>query len=149
MNWCSVPLRRWAGVIRDFVSHGQLLDLAVALVIGDAFTKVVEALVDHLLTPILGFLLSGIDIAHLTSTLHSDRWPQKPAVTLAYGKFLQELIYFVIIAISLSILVCIVNKLLIARKRNQVAIDRLPTRQELILMEHTDLLKVIAQSLRK
>jgi large conductance mechanosensitive channel len=73
----AVSLRRWATVIRDFAASGQFLDLSVAFIIGNAFTKMVEALVNNLLTPILGFLFDGIDIAELKTTLKSDRWPHK------------------------------------------------------------------------
>ena len=67
---CITPIRHWLTVIHDFVASGELLDLAIALVIGNAFTKVVESFVDHLFTPTLGFLFDGIDIADLKTTLN-------------------------------------------------------------------------------
>jgi len=149
MARCAVSIRRWATVILDFASSGQLLDLAVALVISNAFTKTIEALVDNLLTPILGFIFDGINIADLQAKLQSKRWPNKVPVILAYGKFLQQLIYFAVIAILLSLIITIANKIYTSRKRNQINAEPLPTRQELILMEHTNLLQAIAQSVKK
>jgi large conductance mechanosensitive channel len=146
---CIVPIRHWATVVRDFVTSGHLLDLAIALVIGNAFTKVIESLVDNILTPICGFLFDGIDIADWKGTLKSDRWPHKVPVILPYGKFLKQLIYFAVITIILSLLIMVINKIKQTRQRNQINPQETLTRQELILMEHTNLLKTIAQSLNK
>jgi large conductance mechanosensitive channel len=149
MACCIRSLGRWGTVIRDFAARGQLLDLAAALVIGHTFEDVIESFVDNLLVPILGFLLDGTDISNLTAKLQLDRRAHKPPIDLPYGKFLQELIYFVFIAISLSITIAIINKIFKARQNNQIATEQLPTKQELILMEHTKLLKQIAKSLRQ
>jgi large conductance mechanosensitive channel len=146
---CIVPIRRLATVVREFAASGQLLDLAVALIIGNAFTKVIESFVDHLLTPIFGFLFDGIDIADWKGTLKSDCWPHKSPVTLPYGKFLQQVIYFFVIAIILSLLIMVMNKIKQTRQRNQINPQEILTRQELILMEHTNLLRIIAQLLKK
>jgi len=149
MTCCIASIRRWGNVIREFAESGQLLDLSVAFVIGNAFTKVMESLVDNLLTPILGFLFDGIAIGHLTTQLQSDRWPNKAPVIIPYGKFIQQLIYFVVITIILCLIITIVNRIYKTRREGKIAAERLPTRQELILMEHTHLLQSIAHSLRK
>jgi large conductance mechanosensitive channel len=149
MPQCIISVRRWATVVRDFVTSSQLLDLAVALIIGNTFTKVIESVVDHLLTPTLGFLFNGVNIADLNGTLKSDRWSKKAPVNVPYGKFLQQLIYFALIAIILSLFIMFMNKIKQARQRNQIKPQEIPTKQELILMEHTDLLKTIAHSLNK
>jgi large conductance mechanosensitive channel len=120
MACCIVPLQRWATVIRDFAASGNLLDLTVAIVIGNAFTELIKALIDKLITPILGFLFNGINIAPLNASLKSDRWPHKPPVILPYGEFLQQVIYFAAIAISLSLIIMIINKIFRARQRRQV-----------------------------
>jgi large conductance mechanosensitive channel len=149
MACCTRSLRRWGTVIRDFAARGQLLDLAAALVIGHTFEKVIQSFVDNLLVPILGFLFDGTDISLLNAKLKLDRRAHKPPIDLPYGKFLQELIYFVVIAISLSITIAIINKIFKARQKSRITTEQLPTRQELILMEHTNLLKQIVQQLRQ
>jgi len=149
MARCVVSLRHWATVIRDFASSGQLLDLSAALIISNAFTNMVEALVNNILTPTVGFLFNEINIAELNATLKPARQAHKAPVILQYGKFLEQLIYFVAIAIILSVLIMIANKIHRAKQRTQINPQPLPTKQELILTEHTNLLRVIAESLRK
>ncbi|CAF1089026.1 unnamed protein product [Adineta steineri] len=147
MACCARSIQKLGGTIREFAASGQLIDLAVAIVIGNAFTKTIESLVDNLLTPIIGFLLDGTAIGDLHASLEADRWSHKAPVILRYGKVLQQLIYFVIIVIMLSLIIGIVNGIYGSRRRNQVGTEQLPTRQELILTEHTNLLKSIARSL--
>ena len=149
MPCCAAPIRHWATVVINFARSGQLIDLAAALVIGNAFTKLVESLVDNLVTPIIGFLFNGIAIGDLQTSLSSDRWAHKPPVNLPYGKFLQQLIYFTTIAIILSVSVIIINRVRAARQKNRTNPEETPTKQELILMEHTQLLQTIAESLKK
>jgi len=149
MARCVVSLRHWATVIRDFASSEQLLHLSAALVISDAFTKMVVALLNNLLTPAIGFLLNEINIAELTTTLKAARQAHKAPVILPYGKFLQELISFVVISLILSVLIMIANKIHRAKQRTQINPQPLPTKQESILMEHTNLLRVIVKSLKK
>jgi large conductance mechanosensitive channel len=149
MARCAQSFRRWGNVIRDFVAGGQLLDLAVALIIGHTFEEMIKSFVDHLLVPILGFIFDGIDIALLNTNLTADRWSNKAPVNLPYGKVLQRLIYFAVITITLSLTIAIIDKIFKTRGKNQVTPVQLPTKQELILMEQTNILKTIAQSLRR
>ena len=149
MPSCFSPIRRWASVVKQFLLSGELIDLSIAIVIGDTFIKLVETFVDCLLTPILGFLFDGVPIAELSTKLQSDRWPEKTPVVLAYGKVLQQLIFFAIIAIMLTFIITIIHSLVKKKQQNQIDPEQPPTKQELILMEHTKLLQTIAHSTRK
>jgi large conductance mechanosensitive channel len=78
---------------KEFASRGNVVDLAVGVVIGAAFGKIVTSLVTDVVTPPLGLVIGGVNFAHLKLTLR-DAIADKPAVTLNYGAFIQTLFDF-------------------------------------------------------
>ena len=100
---------------KTFAMRGNVLDLAVGVVIGAAFGKITTALVDGLLMPPIGLLIGGVRFERLAITLRearpaADGGGVEPAVLLQYGLFIQTLVQFVIIAFAVFLLVKVINR---------------------------------------
>jgi large conductance mechanosensitive channel len=123
---------------RDFAMKGNVVDLAVGVIIGGAFGKIVSSLVADVFMPVLGLITGGINFADMAITLKAASADGKtPAVLLAYGKFLQNTFDFIIVAFAIFLLVKGINSL----KRKQEAAPAAPPAQEVLLTEIRDLLK--------
>jgi large conductance mechanosensitive channel len=123
---------------KEFAMRGNVVDLAVGVVIGAAFGKIVSALVDAIIMPALGWLIGGINFADLVVTLGTNP-VSGVAVNIGYGKFLQSVFDFVIIAAAIFMAVKGINKL---TKPAPAAAPAAPSpRQEVLLEEIRDLLK--------
>lgn len=135
---------------KEFISKGNVLDLAVGVIIGGAFGKIVNSLVADILTPPLGFLIGGVKFTDLKLTLkdaviEGDRVISE-AVTINYGNFLQHVFDFLIIAFAIFNLIKGINFLrrsLEKQKQEEQAptAEPEPTKEELLLTEIRDLLK--------
>jgi large conductance mechanosensitive channel len=136
---------------RQFIARGNVIDLAVGVIIGAAFNDIVKALVDQVVMPPIGLLLSGIDFSHLQWVLKADD-PATRAnelVAIQYGAFVNTVIKFLIVAWVVFMLVKVVNvirRLEHERMQKEAAEDKpqeaaAPTPQETLLMEIRDLLK--------
>lgn len=121
-------MKNFFGEFRKFIARGNVIDLAVAVVIGSAFGKIVTSLVDNILMPLIGLVSGGINISGLNVTVKD--------ANIQYGLFLQNLIDFIIIAFCIFIIVKIVNKI-IKKKEEQPKVD--PNTK--LLEEIRDLLK--------
>lgn len=124
---------------REFAVRGNVVDMAVGIIIGAAFGKIVSSLVADVVTPPLGMLIGGVDFSSLAVTL-KEAQGTAPAVVLAYGKFLQTVFDFSIVAFAVFLLVKGVNHL----KRKEAAVPpppAPPTRSEELLVEIRELLK--------
>jgi large conductance mechanosensitive channel len=95
---------------KEFAIKGNVVDLAVGVVIGASFGKVVSSVVGDVLMPPLGFLIGGVNFTHLKLTL-KDAVGSAPPVTLNYGTFLQTIIDFTLVAFAIFILVKAINRL--------------------------------------
>ncbi|HEX5377588.1 MAG TPA: large-conductance mechanosensitive channel protein MscL [Phenylobacterium sp.] len=127
---------------REFIARGNVIDLAVGVIIGGAFGAITKSLVDQVIMPPVGLLTSGVDFAHLEVVLRPDNPATKvnELVAVQYGAFLNTLIQFLIIAFVVFLLVKLVNA--IRRKDAQSpAAPPAPTPQEALLTEIRDLLK--------
>ena len=116
-----------------FIKRGSVIDLAVGVIIGAAFGKIVTSLVNDILMPPLGYLIGGVNFGDLKLTLPGG---DKPA-TLNYGNFVQVTLDFLIIAFSVFLLVKLVN----AMHRTEEKKPPEPSAQEKLLIEIRDLLK--------
>lgn len=100
---------------KEFAMRGNVIDLAVGVVIGGAFGKIVSALVDKVIMPPVGLLVGGVDFSKLAITLQAAHMgpdgKEIPAVVLGYGEFLNAVIQFVIIAFAIFLLVKGINRL--------------------------------------
>ena len=131
---------------REFAMRGNVVDLAVGIILGAAFTTIVNSLVNDLIMPPIGLLLGGIDFSDFFVTLKGGSYPTLTAaktagaVTINYGLFINAVIRFVIVAFAIFILVKQINRL----KRTEPAAPAPPPeppRQEVLLAEIRDLLK--------
>ncbi len=123
---------------KAFVMRGNVVDLAVGVVIGAAFGKIVSSFVGDILMPPIGLLLGGADMSHLGVTLKAAAG-DKPAVVLAIGKFLQSIVDFVIIAFAIFLVVKAVNRM--KREEPPPAPPAPPSPTERLLTEIRDLLR--------
>lgn len=123
---------------KEFALKGNVVDMAVGIIIGAAFGKIISSLVGDVIMPPIGVLLGGVDFANL-SIVVQEAVDKKPAVVIGYGKFLQTVIDFAIIAFAIFMAVKGMNSL--KKKEEAAPAAAAPTNQELLLAEIRDLLK--------
>jgi large conductance mechanosensitive channel len=116
---------------RDFAVKGNVVDLAVGVIIGAAFGKIVASLVEDIIMPLIGVMIGGFDFKGL--------FLQVGAAKITYGKFIQTCFDFVIIAASIFVAVRVINHL--RRKQEEAPPAAVPPRQEQLLEEIRDLLR--------
>ncbi len=133
----------WIAEFKAFVMRGNVVDLAVGIIIGAAFTAIVSSLVKDIFTPIIGLLVGGVDFTNVFVTLKGQSQPtldaaqRAGAVTLNVGLFLNAIIQFLIIAFAIFWVV----KLLTAFQRKEAAEPTIePTRSEVLLEQIRDAL---------
>ena len=124
---------------REFAVKGNVVDMAVGIIIGAAFGKIVSSLVSDVVTPPLGYLIGGVDFTKLAFTLPAIQDGAEP-VTIRYGVFLQATFDFIIVALAIFMLVKLINRLRRAEEAKP-APPPAPPRQEVLLEEIRDLLK--------
>ncbi len=128
---------------RDFAMRGNVVDLAVGIIIGVAFTGIVNSLVNDIIMPPVGFILGGVDFSNYFVTLKGDTYASLKAakdagaVTINYGNFLNTVINFLIVSFAIFILVKQLNRF----KKAEAAAPAAPNPQEVLLAEIRDLLK--------
>jgi large conductance mechanosensitive channel len=124
-----------AGEFKEFAMKGNVVDLAVGVIIGASFGKIVSSFVGDVIMPPLGLLIGGVNFSDFAVTLGAD--PKGAPVLLKYGAFLQAIFDFLIIAAVIFIAVRGINKL---KKPPPPAADAPPPRQEVLLEEIRDAL---------
>ncbi|MFG3448082.1 MULTISPECIES: large-conductance mechanosensitive channel protein MscL [unclassified Stenotrophomonas] len=126
---------------KEFAMRGNVIDLAVGVVIGAAFGKIVTALVDKIIMPPLGWLIGRVDFSELAWTLAPARLgpdgQEIPAVVIGYGDFLNTLVQFIIVAFAIFMVIKVINRL--ARKKE--AAPAAPKEEIVLLREIRDNLK--------
>jgi large conductance mechanosensitive channel len=124
---------------KDFAVKGNVVDMAVGIIIGVAFGKIVSSFVGDVVMPPIGLLLGGVDFSDLAIKL-KDAQGTTPAVVMAYGKFIQTIIDFVIVAFVIFLGVKGINKL---KREEAVAPSAppVPTADQVLLTEIRDQLK--------
>lgn len=137
---------------KEFAIKGNVMDMAVGIIIGAAFGKIVSSLVADLLMPLVGALVGGVNFTDWKWTIVGERTSLldkdiiMPAVTLNYGNFIQVLLDFLIIAFCIFLLIKGLNKLTTKKGVEEVPASEPPaepelTREEVLLTEIRDLLK--------
>lgn len=114
---------------RDFINRGNVIDLAVGVIIGGAFNKIISSLVNDLIMPVVGIILGGIDFTNLEITIPNFLGGSS-AAHLRYGNFIQNVVDFLIVAFCVFIFIRIINKFT-AKKEAETAAE--PTTDEKIL----------------
>lgn len=124
---------------KEFALKGNVMDLAVAVIIGAAFGKIITSLVNDLLMPVIGIFLGGVsftDLKYIITPASGD----VAEVALRYGAFIQSMVDFLIIAFSIFMVI----KLITSRKKKEPVPETapvVPSNEELLLVEIRDLLK--------
>jgi large conductance mechanosensitive channel len=127
---------------KEFAVKGNVVDMAVGIIIGAAFGKIVSSLVADVIMPPIGWMIGGVDFSDLAISLPA-MIEGKDAVTISYGKFLQTVLDFAIVAFAIFMVIKVLNRL----KRKEEAApaapapEPVPSKEELLLTEIRDLLK--------
>ena len=129
---------------KEFAMKGNVVDMAIGIIIGAAFGKIVSSLVGDVIMPPIGYAVGNVDFKDLAVTLRPagpelgpDGKPLQPAILIAYGRFLQSLLDFVLIALCVFVLVKLVNRLYKPTAEEPKA----PSDEVRLLTEIRDLLK--------
>ena len=127
---------------KEFAMKGNVVDLAVGVIIGAAFGKIVSAFVDGVVMPLLGLLMGGVDFSKMGVVLKAGdpaAVPPIPDLILAYGAFIQTIFDFVIVAFAVFMLIKAIN---MAHKKEAAApaAPPAPTKEQVLLTEIRDLL---------
>ncbi len=124
---------------KEFAVKGNVVDMAVGIIIGAAFGKIVSSFVGDVIMPPIGALLGGVDFSNLAFTV-KEAAAGSPAVLISYGKFIQTIIDFTIIALAIFVAVKAVNALKKKEEETPKA-PPMPSKEEVLLAEIRDLLK--------
>jgi len=132
---------KWLNEFKTFAMRGNVLDMAVGIIIGGAFGKIVSSLVADIIMPPIGMLIGGINFTEwsikLQNAVIEAGQTVKPAVTLNIGNFIQTVFDFMIIAFSIFLMIKAINTV----NKKKEAAPAAPTKQEELLAEIRDLLK--------
>jgi len=123
---------------KAFAMRGNVIDMAIGIVIGGAFGKVISAFVGNVLMPPIGLLLGGVDFKDLAITLKAAQG-EAPAVLLTYGVFVQTVVDFIIIAFAIFMVVKGMNAMK-KKEEEKPAAPAAPPKEEVLLTEIRDLL---------
>jgi len=127
---------------KEFAVKGNVIDLAVGVIIGTAFGRIVSSFVSDVVMPPIGVLLGGVDFSDLALTVQ-EAVGETPAVVISYGRFIQTMIDFAIIAFVIFMAVKLINRLKRQAETEAAApeVPPAPSKQEVLLTEIRDLLK--------
>jgi len=129
----------FASEFKEFIARGNVVDLAVGVIIGGAFGKIVTSLVDQVVMPPIGLALGGLDFSDLKLVLQpADAATKQAEVAVQYGAFLNTVIQFLIIAFVIFVVVKAINSL---RRKQADAPPSAPTRTEVLLEDIRDALR--------
>lgn len=124
------------GEFKDFIARGNVIDLAVGVVIGSAFGKIVTSIVNDILMPIIGILIGGIDFSGLSLKIGS--------ATVSYGMFIQNVIDFLIVAICIFFFIKVIERLTKKKEEKEEKVEEAKKDEQIVLLEEIrDLLKNI------
>lgn len=127
-------MKSFINEFKDFISRGSVLDMAVGVVVGGAFSKIVTSLVDNIIMPLVGIILGGHDFSSLTIRVKDAH--------IYYGLFIQNIVDFLIVALCLFLVIKAINKMKSLKKKAEVKEEKTVKSEEVLLLEDIrDLLK--------
>jgi len=132
---------KFAKEFKEFISRGNVVDMAVGVIVGGAFSKIVTSLVNDIVMPLVGLILGGVNFSTLTTAPITPVNGGEP-VAIAYGLFIQTVVDFLIIAFVIFMMVKMINKF--RRKKEEPKAPPAPpapSKEEVLLTEIRDLLK--------
>ena len=118
---------------KKFISRGNVMDLAVGVIIGGAFSSIVTSLVNNIITPILGLILGGVNFSNLAITFKDTK--------IVYGSFIQSIIDFLIISFCIFTFIKIINKIMHKKDKEEKEEANIKKEEVVLLEEIRDLLK--------
>ena len=129
-------MKKFIQEFKDFSMRGNVMDMAVGVVIGTAFSAIITSLVKDIIRPLLGLLTGGLDLSNLSVTLLGK-------AVLTYGSFIQNIFNFLMISLSIFLMVKFANKVSSLRQKQNEQKEKVlePSKEELLLTEIRDLLK--------
>lgn len=123
--------KKVVGEFKEFISKGNIVDMAVGVIIGSAFGKIVSSLVNDIFMPLIGIIIGGLDFSKLTLTVGE--------AVIAYGTFIQNIVDFLIIALCIFMMIKVLAKF---KKKEEVKPEPVKESKEVVLLrEIRDLLK--------
>ena len=128
-------MKKFFEEFKTFISKGNVMDLAVGMIVGSAFTAIVTSLVDNMLMPLISMIIGGINLSRLSITIPWNLAGEP--VVINYGAFLQSIVNFLIIAFCIFVIVKVMNTFI---KKKEAAPPK-PTKDQELLTEIRDLLK--------
>ncbi len=130
---------------KEFISHGNVIDLAVGVVVGAAFGKIVTSLVEDILLPPIGIMVGGVNFSDLKLVIQQaaidSAGKEIPAVTINYGSFIQVAISFIIIALAIFVFVVKPMNAIKKKEAAKPAAAPGPSKEEVLLTQIRDLLR--------
>lgn len=127
---------------KEFISRGNVIDLAVGVIIGGAFGKIVTSIVNDILMPLLGIIIGGLDFSGLSIKVKD--------ATISYGIFIQNVIDFLIVAFCIFIFIKFINRLTAKRKKEEEKEEVVKKDEQIVLLEEIrDLLKAKKKTTEK
>lgn len=124
---------------KEFAIKGNVVDMAVGIIVGAAFGKIVSSFVKDVIMPPIGVMMGGVDFTDLAVTIQ-EAAGEVPAVAIKYGAFIQTIVDFVIVAIAIFMAVKVMNSMKKAEEEAPKE-DPAPSNEEVLLTEIRDLLK--------
>ncbi len=126
---------------KEFISRGNVVDLAVGVIIGSAFTAIVNSLVNQIIMPVIGFIIGGINFSDFKWTLKKAEG-DTPEVAVYFGSFVQQVVNFLIIAFVVFMMVKLINML---KRKKEDEVEEIKeekvSKEEILLTEIRDLLR--------
>ena len=124
---------------KDFAIKGNVVDMAVGIIVGAAFGKIVSSFVKDIIMPPIGVMMGGVNFTDLAVTIQ-EAAGEVPAVAIKYGAFIQTIVDFIIVALAIFMAVKVVN--IMKKAEEEAPIENpAPSKEEVLLTEIRDLLK--------
>lgn len=125
--------KKEAGEFKKFIARGNVIDMAVGVIVGGAFSKIVTSLVNDIITPLIGVIIGGLDLSNLVVQIGNSK--------IAYGSFIQTVIDFLIIAICIFTVIRVFGRFKHKEKKEEVVTPATKSEEVLLLEEIRDLMK--------
>ena len=138
--------RGFFGEFKEFINRGSVMDLAVGVIIGGAFTAIVNSLVNDIIMPIVSLVIGGVDFTKLSITIDNFFGTEDQAI-IAYGNFLQNVVNFLLVALCVFLVVKTMNKM--REKAERLKKSKEEKKEEAKIDETLVLLREIRDSLKK
>ena len=124
-------MKKFLNEFKEFISRGNVIDMAVGVVVGSAFSKIVTSLVNDIFMPLIGLIIGGLNFTSLSITVRD--------ANIAYGSFIQNIIDFLIVAACIFAVIKIINKF--KKTKEEAPVAPVKSDETLLLEEIRDLLK--------